>query len=79
MIGGVYVLDVLQAKMTPEQYEGFLLGNIIKYSLRYNWRGERASDMRKCTHYCELLLAWRERKDAATRLIEKEENKRAKR
>jgi hypothetical protein len=63
MAGELEVLDVLQAKMTKSQYEGFLLGNIIKYALRYNFAGEGISDMEKCFHYCELLLAWKRRGD----------------
>lgn len=62
--GGIEVLDVLQAKMTPEQYEGFLLGNIIKYALRYNFKEARVEDLHKCKHYCELLLGYRERLEA---------------
>jgi len=54
-IGGIEVLDILKAKLTRDQYEGFLLGNIIKYALRYNWTEEKASDLRKCHHYCQLL------------------------
>lgn len=57
-VGGVEVLEVMRAKMTRAQYEGFLLGNVIKYALRYNWAGESVRDMEKCLHYCELLLKW---------------------
>ena len=32
--GGIEVFDVIKAKLTPEQFEGYLLGNTIKYSLR---------------------------------------------
>ena len=54
-VGGIEVLDILRAKLTRDQYEGFLLGNIIKYALRYNWTEEKASDLAKCHHYCQLL------------------------
>ena len=33
-VGGIEVLDVIKAKLTPEQYTGYLLGNAIKYQLR---------------------------------------------
>ena len=33
-VGGIEVLDVIKAKLTPEQYSGYLLGNAIKYQLR---------------------------------------------
>ena len=32
--GGIETLDVIKAKLTPTQYEGYLLGNAIKYQLR---------------------------------------------
>ena len=32
--GGIETLDVIQAKLTKEQYQGYLLGNAIKYQLR---------------------------------------------
>jgi len=35
-VGGIEVLDIIKAKLTNEQFRGFLLGNIQKYSLRCN-------------------------------------------
>ncbi len=32
--GGIETLDVIKAKLTPEQYQGYLLGNAIKYQCR---------------------------------------------
>ena len=32
--GGIETLDVIKAKLTPEQYHGYLLGNAIKYQCR---------------------------------------------
>jgi len=32
--GGIEVIDVIKAKLTPDQYQGYLLGNAIKYQLR---------------------------------------------
>lgn len=29
--GGIETLDVIKAKLTPEQYQGYLQGNAIKY------------------------------------------------
>lgn len=37
-VGGIEVLHVIKAKLTPEQYTGYLLGCSIKYSLRLNWK-----------------------------------------
>ena len=49
--GGVEVLDVIRAKLTPEQYEGYLLGNAIKYALRLNFKGVKNRDSVKLANY----------------------------
>lgn len=49
--GGISTIDVIKAKLTPEQYKGFLLGNVIKYSLRINWKGYVSSDAKKIKKY----------------------------
>ena len=49
--GGIVVLDVIKAKLTKEQYLGFLLGNVIKYSLRMNHKGCSKSDATKLADY----------------------------
>lgn len=35
-VGGIEVLEVIKAKLTDEQYKGFLMGNALKYLLRCN-------------------------------------------
>ena len=57
--GNISTMDVIRAKLTPEQYKGFLLGNVMKYSLRLNFKHKknhlRADDARKARIYSELL------------------------
>ena len=53
--GGISTKDILQAKLTPEQYEGFLLGNIIKYSTRANFKDSFEDDVRKAGVYSKFL------------------------
>lgn len=53
--GGIEVMSVQKAKLTPQQYEGFLLGNVIKYSLRCNHKGTKAKDIHKLHIYSKLL------------------------
>ena len=45
--------DAMQAWMTPEQFAGFLRGNVIKYMAR-NKNG--VEDFKKAKHYLEKLL-----------------------
>lgn len=54
-VGGIEVLDVIKAKLTPEQYKGYLLGNIIKYSGRCNYKGTMSRDVEKCANYSKWL------------------------
>ena len=53
--GGIEVQDVIKAKLTSEQYEGWLLGNVIKYSLRRNFKGQPARDDEKAAYYSKWL------------------------
>lgn len=36
-------------------YEGFLMGNVLKYLARYNRKGQRTSDLAKAQTYIEFL------------------------
>ena len=46
--------DVMQAVMTPEEFRGFLKGNIIKYSMRAG-RKDGSDDAAKARHYRQKL------------------------
>jgi len=52
--GGIEVLAVMTAKLTPEQLEGYLLGNCIKYSLRLNFKGTKRRDAEKLACYSRM-------------------------
>lgn len=54
--GGIEALDVLKAKLTPEEYQGYLKGNILKYLLRANFKGSHRKDVGKSVFYAEELL-----------------------
>ena len=57
--GGIEVMEILKAKLTREQFKGFLLGNIVKYSTRYNFKhnnGDKYRDIEKVEIYSKLLL-----------------------
>ena len=57
--GGIEVIDFLEAFLTPEQYEGYLLGSQIAYNARSNWKGSRDEDLRKAEWYQSRLVAFR--------------------
>ena len=56
------VIKVLEAWLTPEEYEGFLKGNIIKYNARARHKGG-GEDYRKAQFYTNKLVDFYEKKD----------------
>lgn len=52
-VGGIEVFDVIKVKLTKDQFEGYLLGNAIKYSLRLNWKGDKIRDSEKHANYSQ--------------------------
>jgi hypothetical protein len=53
--GGIETIDYLQAKMTKEQFEGYLLGNILKYVSRYPHKNG-VEDLQKAEWYIDKLI-----------------------
>lgn len=54
-VGGIEVISYIKAKLTPEQYKGYLLGNIMKYSGRCQYKGEYQKDVKKLAEYTRWL------------------------
>lgn len=46
--------DVMESVLTPEEFVGFLKGNVIKYSMRAG-RKEGSDDANKARHYMMKL------------------------
>ena len=53
--GGIETIDIIKAKLTPEQYEGWLLGNCIKYACRANYKDSFDRDIEKIAFYSKEL------------------------
>lgn len=49
-------IKVLEAWLTPEQFEGYLRGNVIKYVSRAGLKGSAAEDLGKARWYLNRLL-----------------------
>ncbi len=47
--------DVMRAWMTPEQFEGYLRGNALKYLARYPDKNG-LEDLKKAEHYLHKLI-----------------------
>lgn len=53
--GGIECIDALKAIMTPEEFKGFLRGNVMKYI----WRTEKKNgteDLKKAQWYLTKLI-----------------------
>ena len=53
--GGIETIDIIKAKLTPEQYTGYLLGNVIKYACRLNFKSSKTRDAEKLANYSKWL------------------------
>jgi hypothetical protein len=49
--GGIETIDFLEAKLTPEEFRGYLRGNILKYLSRAGSKGNYEEDMLKARWY----------------------------
>ena len=53
--GGIETIDYIQAKLTPEEFRGYLRGNILKYSSRAGLKGDADEDLGKMVWYANKL------------------------
>ena len=51
--GGIETIDFIQAKLSPEEYRGYLRGNLLKYASRMGSKGE--DDAGKAAWYAQRL------------------------
>ena len=64
--GGIETIDIIRAKLTHEQFTGWLLGNVIKYAARANWKHEDPRrDVEKIALYAAVLQRHLEQEDDA--------------
>lgn len=55
-IGGIESWKILKAKLTEEEFRGYLKGNALKYLLRCNWKGMHDVDLQKAKWYLNKLV-----------------------
>ena len=53
--GGIETIEYMKAKMTSEQFEGYLLGNVFKYLSRYQYK-DGLSDLKKAEWYLKRMI-----------------------
>lgn len=64
-VGGIECIDYLEAKLTYEEFCGFLRGNVIKYMSRARHKDntDALQDYRKALWYQDRLIATMEEAD----------------
>ena len=53
--GGIETIEYIRAKLSPEEYVGYLRGNIMKYTSRIGLKGESSEDSGKIEWYAKEL------------------------
>ena len=54
--GGIETIDYIEAKLTPEEFKGYLKGNIIKYTSRAGLKDEVKQEFAKAQWYIKKLI-----------------------
>lgn len=54
-VGGIETIDYIKAKLSKEEFRGYLRGNILKYGSRVGHKGSTAEDAGKLAWYAKRL------------------------
>ncbi len=54
-VGGYEAIDVIRAKLTPEEFRGYCKGNVLKYVMRANYKDQHDIDCGKALWYSKEL------------------------
>ncbi len=54
-IGGIETIAYIEAKLTKEQFKGYLVGNVIKYISRFEHKNGQ-EDLKKAGWYLNRLI-----------------------
>ena len=54
--GAIEAIEGIEASMSPEEFKGYLKGNMMKYAWRYDYKGKPVEDLRKAKWYLERLI-----------------------
>jgi len=59
--GGIECIEAIEAQLTPEEYQGYLRGNSVKYLWRWRNKGGK-TDLAKAQWYLDRLILTEEQK-----------------
>jgi len=55
-VGKVEAWDIIKTILTPEEFEGWLMGSALKYLIRYKHKGYPYQDLCKAQNYLGKLI-----------------------
>jgi len=53
---GIECIEAIEATLTPEEFHGYLRGQVIKYVWRCNYKGKRLEDLKKAEWYLKKYI-----------------------
>ena len=56
-VGGIEAIDYVQAKLSPEEYRGYLRGSALKYLSRAGHKDDTTQDYKKAQWFIERLIS----------------------
>jgi hypothetical protein len=66
LVGGIEAIDVIKSRLSPEEYQGYLKGNHLKYILRYPFKSNPEQDLEKAEWYINKLREATKGEDVVT-------------
>lgn len=55
-VGGIETIEFIKAKLSDDEYKGFLKGNVIKYVSRAGYKVDEKEDYKKAVYYLNKLI-----------------------
>ncbi len=53
---GIECIKAIEASMSPEEFKGYLKGNLMKYVWRYTYKHKPKEDLQKAEYYLKALI-----------------------
>jgi len=63
--GSIQPIEFIEGSFTPDEYRGFLKGNVIKYVSRYRYKDSPEADLHKAQIYLSWLAEFEKKQEKA--------------
>jgi len=54
--GGIETIDIIRSKLSRDEFNGFLKGNVLKYGTRSGKKNDEKQDLEKARWYLDILI-----------------------